>query len=110
MGRPRLSRLQLWKERHDLLEEIVTEAVQRLHGRALPLAETEINKILQFEIHTVIHERGRRGLETCDFMPAADGLNTAVAPDEQGPENKRPDFQWVLMDHAASDVALASRP
>ena len=106
MARPRISLLRLW-ERHEL-------RVINVLGEALAIMSSsgirESNEVLQnrrlFQCLMEANNRQwRLGTGGFDHPPTPEGKNLPSADDEQRAmrEDKIPDFQWTLIDHAEDD-------
>lgn len=105
---PSLARLNLWQRVRTEILAVVAEAVDQLPPVPAGTGEVEINKELARRIYSVIYERSRRDPDAMSFAPVSDGLNVAMANDNEVVDRKRPDLQWILID-ATTSLSESSR-
>ena len=99
----------LWARHEERILEVFSVALEMLREKpALPKLETEINLQLYFMIRRANHQLRRisRGLE---HIPAWEAQSQPVSEDEEDKSrlNKKPDFQWQMVDDFEPDPEKA---
>lgn len=111
MSGPLITDLPLWERHEQRVLTIVRSALHRLRTESPQGDELKLNRELYGCILDVNWENKRSGSDAWfDHPPACDGLNPPT-PETQGAESerKRPDLQWMYIDHQAQDARRSVR-
>ena len=111
MVRPNLRRLNLWEKHERRVLQVLTIALRLLAFESgLPTGENQINRKLFFCILRAIRQLHDEGIDLIS-CPIYEGNNQPDASDEEraAREDKRPDFQFVFIDHQAPDPDASAK-
>lgn len=112
MARPRISRLGTWERLEGQVMSVVTCALELLKN-TLPEGRDEdtLNRNLHFHLLNAYRQLEVKGIPTFSSAHTYEGNNQPYHGDllRVRRENKRPDFQWNLIDHSESDPNNSAR-
>lgn len=105
----RLSELPLWERHHEKVLSIAREALQLLKAEWPVGDEHALNRSLYFCLLKANANAAKRGEPCFDYSPMWEAQNQPRPENEVDVEHKRPDFQWVYLDHEETDPTRSAR-
>lgn len=105
----RIPDLPLWERHQEKVLAIAREALQLLKEDWPSGDERVFNKQLLFCLLKANSNARNRGEPHFDYTPTWEAQTQPVPDSDEGPEHKRPDFHWSLIDHEAPDPTRSGR-